>query len=272
MLIDIHAHVLPGIDDGPDTFGKAMVMLRQAQESGITKIVATPHFLKETINEKTEYLKPENIYYHINLLMGYVQEENLNIDVLPGSEVYFYPTLGRDLNNGLITTINNSRYLLIEFPSRYIPDNCVNVFYDLYHLGYKPIICHPERNLEIMENPNILFDFITSDWALAQVNSSSLLGVYGSRVKKTAELLVKNQLVQLIASDCHSIDKRKPSLKEGLKQVDNLTGNAGYLIENSLKVIENEKVKLINPKKSFSILPRILKQTSDYKALLNHSK
>jgi protein-tyrosine phosphatase len=260
MLVDIHTHILPGIDDGPDTYGEAIVMLRQAVESGIKKMVATPHFIKETDSEKGRLLKPEYIYSSINALLRYVREEGLDIDILPGSEVYFYPALGRDLDDGIITTINNSRYLLIEFPSRYIPENYINVFYDLYHLGYKPIICHPERNLEIMEDPNILYDFITSDWALAQVNSSSLLGIYGSRVKKTAELFVKNQLVQLIASDCHSIGKRKPSLKEGLEVIDNLNGCANYFIENNHKVIENQKIEVMSPKKSISIFHRFLKQ------------
>lgn len=249
MLIDIHTHILPGVDDGPETIGETMVMLRMALERGVNKIVVTPHYVKGSDLKKGFIFKPGVIIEHINNLKSLLDEENINIDLLPGSEVYFTPSLGKYLEDGLITTINNSRYFLLEFPSRYIPVEYINVFYDLYHLGYKPILCHPERNAEIIRDPGILYDFIKSDWVLAQVNSSSLLGIYGSRVQKTAELLVKNNLVQLIGSDCHSIGKRYPSLMEGLSYIDKINDNSSYFIENNLKITNDEKISILEPKR-----------------------
>jgi len=260
MLIDIHAHILPGSSDGPETLKEAISMLKEAEDSGISGMVATPRINVNKMIKDKYLLKQKKILKKYNQLRDITKKKGINMDIYRGSIVNFYPSLGRDLDKELIPTINNSRYLLIEFPSKHIPEKCINVFYDLYHMGYKPIIAHPEHNYDIIKNPNILYDIISSDWALAQVNASSLLGVYGSKVKKTAKLLIKNNLVQFIASNYHST-KRKPSLQEGLKYINNITGNASYFIENSLKVISNDKIELLAPKKSLFMLPQIIKQT-----------
>jgi len=247
-MIDLHSHILT-IDDGPDSIGEAIVMLKMAEEQGVSKMVATPHYVKDGNNKKGYFFMPNEITEYVANLKGIMKEENINIDLLTGSEVYYHDRLGKDIDDGLITMINGSRYFLLELPSNKIPTHLINILYDLYHLGVKPIIAHPERNLEIMRDPNSLHELIKKDWAYAQVNSSSLLGVYGKRVQKTAEILVKKNLVQLIGSDCHSIGKRKPSLKYGLDIIDKINGNSVYFINNNQMITENKELILKKPKK-----------------------
>ncbi len=247
-MIDLHSHILT-IDDGAESIGEAIVMLKIAEEQGVRKMVATPHYVKNGDNNKGYFFRPDEIAEHVVNLRSIIKEENINIDLLTGSEVYYHDRLGKDIDDGLITMINGSRYFLLELPSNKIPTHLINILYDLYHLGVKPIIAHPERNMEIMKNPNSLHDLIKKDWAYAQVNSSSLLGVYGKRVQKTAEILVKKNLVQLIGSDCHSIGKRKPSLKEGIDIIEKINGNSAYFINNNQMIIENKKLVLKKPKK-----------------------
>lgn len=247
-MIDLHSHILT-IDDGPETIGEAVVMLKIAEEQGVSSMVATPHYVKNGASKKGYFFTPDEIKEHVSKINKIARKENIGIEILVGSEVYFHDSLGKDLEDGLITMINGSKYFLLELPSNRIPVHFINVLYDLYHLGVKPIIAHPERNSQIMKDPNILFEYIKKDWALAQVNSSSLLGVYGTKVKKTAEILVKKNLVQLIGSDCHSIGKRKPSLKSGLDRIDKLTGTSQYFVENNLSIIENKQISLKKVKK-----------------------
>ena len=158
-MIDIHTHILT-IDDGPKTIGESLIMLRIAKDQGVSKMVATPHYIRDGNDKKAYFFKPNELKEHINKLTKIMDKEKINIDIIPGAEVYYHDKLGKDIAEGLITMINGSRYFLLELPSKIIPLHLINVLYDLYHLGVKPIIAHPERNLKIMKDPNILYTLI----------------------------------------------------------------------------------------------------------------
>ncbi|MEJ6950193.1 tyrosine-protein phosphatase [Natronospora cellulosivora (SeqCode)] len=247
-MIDIHSHIL-SVDDGAETVGEALVMLRIAQEQGVTQMVATPHYLKDSKSNRGAFIKPLEIKEEISKLQKVANKEKINIKILPGSEVYYHDQLGKDINDGLITMINGSKYFLLELPNGKIPMYLINVLYDCYHLNVKPILAHPERNLEIMDNPDILYNLLKKDWLYAQVNSSSLLGIHGKEVKKTAEFLLKKNLVQFIGSDCHDIGKRKPSLQEGLEIIKAMKLDPDYYLKNNLDLIENKEIRMKNPKR-----------------------
>lgn len=153
------------------------------------------------------------------------------------------------MEEGEILTINNSRYFLLEFPPDIVPEYTVNVLYSLKVMGYKPIIVHPERYEPVQANPDLLYYWI-EDGFLAQVNASSLLGVFGSDVEKIAVKLVKNNLVQFIGSDLHGTGRRDQCLGRGLNKLKRLTGPyAEQYLENAAAVINDEELNFMDPEK-----------------------
>ena len=242
-MIDLHTHILPGVDDGADSEKEAMNIVRKAKKQGITKMVATPHYLDDTYQ-----LSPTITKSKIKQLQQKVDQKNLGIEILPGAEVFITPDLGKKIKNNEIMTINDSHYLLIEFPADHIPKYADEVFYDLKVLGYKPIICHPERNDSIISNPNQLYKWVKKG-IYAQVNASSLVGVFGSKVKEIALALVKHNLVQFIASDVHSTDKRKQYLAKGLQIIEDINSAKKYMLKNAQKVIADKDIEILTPNK-----------------------
>ena len=154
-MIDIHCHILPGIDDGAKTSGDTLTMLKSAIDEGITTITATPHHNPQFNNESPLILKK------VKEVQNIIDEHQLPIEVLPGQEVRIYGDLLKEFSEGkLLTAAGTSSYILIEFPSNHVPAYAKELFYNIQLEGLQPILVHPERNSGIIENPDILFDFI----------------------------------------------------------------------------------------------------------------
>jgi len=244
VMIDLHTHILPGVDDGVGDVEEALLVANEAENQGVTKLVATPHYVGEGFQ-----LTPGETKKRVKDLQQVFKQEGLGIEVLPGAEVYITPDLGKKLENGLVSTINDSRYLLVEFPMEKRPSYINEVFYDLKVMGYTPIISHPERYGYIRKNPNLLYNWI-EDGIYAQLNAGSLLGKFGNRVKNTAETLVKYNLVQFIGSDLHSNQRRSQCLEEGFKRLRSLIGKrTERYMENAKRVINDHEIEFIEPQR-----------------------
>ncbi|SJZ46430.1 tyrosine-protein phosphatase [Selenihalanaerobacter shriftii] len=254
-MIDLHTHILPGIDDGVKSVEEALEVAKEAKRQGVKKIVATPHYL-----DKDHHLTPKETNQQVNKLQKVFNQAGINIKILPGAEVYLTTDLGKRLKEKEVSTINNSRYLLVELPMAKAPSYVNGVFYDLKVMGYTPIISHPERYDYIIKNPNLLYKWI-KDGAYAQLNAGSLLGIFGSRVQQTAEILVKHNLVQVIGSDLHSNGRRGECLEEGFKKLIELIGTkANLYLDNSELIINDKDIKLVKPlvyKESNNLVKRI---------------
>lgn len=237
-MIDIHNHLVPGIDDGAKTLKETVEIAKSAQRHDIYKIVSTPHYMEE--NYKVEGKKVKEKIKTINKLL---REKDIQVQILPGHEIYLTSDLLEKIKNRDILTINDSKYILLELPMNYIPDFLDKVFYDLSVMGYKPIIAHPERNKEVINNPGILYKWV-KDGIIFQLNAGSLFGVYGSSVKKTAFELVDNYLVQVIASDCHGNNNIGLEwLARAKRKLENICGS--YSIQfftNAEYIINNEEI------------------------------
>jgi len=209
-MIDIHSHILPGLDDGSPDMDTSLKMVEIAASEGINAIVATPHFI------------PRDRELDRNLVLEKVQELNeyvkkntdKDIKIYPGEEVFLSPEIPELYSQGkLITLFDEGRYLLIELPLISIPHYTKQVIYSLNLKGVKPIIAHPERNREIARNVAKL-DELISMGALAQVNSLSFYGVFGRSTKVAAEKIVKKGLAQFIATDSHTARARSPRFQK----------------------------------------------------------
>lgn len=177
-MIDIHCHILPGLDDGPNQVEESLIMLEKAVEEGINTIVVTPHH--------NNAFKPsiEQIIKGRDKLQEIIYDKNIPISLILGQEIRIYGELLEDYINGKLFSVKkDSRYLLIEFDSSDVPKYSERLFYDMQCKGLIPIIVHPERNKKILKHPEILYKFIQNG-ALSQITASSITGQFGKKVQK----------------------------------------------------------------------------------------
>lgn len=220
-MIDIHCHILPGIDDGAADWDQSLEMARIASKDGIKKIIATPHFEKGRYEPSVD-----DIIDLTEELNKRINDEGMDLLILPGMEIHVEPTLIQMLRDGEVLTLNNQgKYLLVEFPPESIPPHSHEVLYEIRVLGITPIMAHAERNLEIQRNPQKLFGMVESG-LLTQVTSASIEGNFGHKCRNTANLLLKHNLAHFIASDAHYMPGRMPkikrahdSVKEGMPEI-----------------------------------------------------
>jgi protein-tyrosine phosphatase len=196
IMVDMHSHVLPGIDDGAKTPEESITLVRKMMDLGIKKIIATPHIMADYYRNT-----PETINNALAILKAELVKEKLDIVVEAAAEHYFDETFETRVNNRELMILGDN-YVLFEFSFINQPPNVVPVVQKLKDLGYKPILAHPERYpyLEIDQFKTL------HDWGcFFQLNTISLTGYYGREAKKLAESLIDAQLVDFISSDMHHV-------------------------------------------------------------------
>jgi protein-tyrosine phosphatase len=207
-MIDLHGHYLPGVDDGAENMETAVAMLRHAAADGIETVVVTPHVMGnssragslDALRRSRETLWPE------------LEQNAGKIKLITGAEVYFTSELLPVLkDNRDLMTINNGSYFLLEFPSDYIYAHSKDFIFKIQTEGFIPIISHAERNSAIQRSPEILREFIKAG-ALCQINAGSLRGDFGNAARSSAYELLQGNLVHVIASDAHDLERRRPEL------------------------------------------------------------
>lgn len=242
-MIDLHTHILAGLDDGAKTEVETIQMVKLAYENGIRTILATPHHMNRTyMNEKPV------IEAHVKELNALLQSHEISMRILPGQELRIYGQVVDDLHQGKIQTLNNSKYLLIEFPSNEVPNYTEQLFFDLLREGIVPVIAHPERNRELIRNPEKLYDLVKQG-ALAQVTSGSLTGVFGKEIEKVSHDFLSRNLIHFLATDAHNLNTRTFDLREAYERVEKAHGSElVYLLQdNSELVIRNQNVNKQEP-------------------------
>ena len=217
IMIDLHTHLLPDWDDGAKDWDEMFRMCEIAYEDGIRKIVLTPHIhrlskhnddlnvLEERMTQFQERMKKNPIKFY------------------RGAEVFLHPEMVESIEENSFS-INSSNYFFIEFPSGYIPPGMRDLFFNIMLVGFIPIISHPERNSVFSERPELLHELIEGG-SLAQVTAMSLTGGYGSWIRKTAHLFLRNNLVHLIASDAHDSKRRPPKLSSAVEEAGKIVGD-----------------------------------------------
>ena len=215
-MVDIHSHVIPGIDDGAKDEDMAVSMLKTAVKSGTRKIVITPHFMRGRFNYEYNEVKEE-----VRNLKALADENNIDIEIYEGQEVYYSSRIVEYFNEGIIGTINGTRYMLIEFPMlEFDIDEIINNLYELQLKGITPIIAHPERYKPLIKNPSLINRFIDEGF-LFQLNTGSITGHFGKDVKKTAEIYAGNRIYNFVGSDGHRDSGRNTDITKFLDMVDN---------------------------------------------------
>jgi protein-tyrosine phosphatase len=251
-MVDIHSHILYELDDGPKTLEDCMQMIYQAIEAGIEVICTTPHF-----HEISSYDRWEALRNRFNEIRAQVAIENLDIEILLGSEIYVFPGL-ENLPLEYATLNGTYKYLLIELPmTSKIPVYWEDTMFKLLVSGITPIIAHPERYMEVIKNIEIVDRWIHLG-ALIQVDSGSLVGGFGDKVKSIAWEIIRRRWLNFVASDAHDMRFRTFTLsKKAYQELSDKIGeefankwmkiNPGLVVEGK-EIVKEEKKDTIAEK------------------------
>jgi protein-tyrosine phosphatase len=201
-MIDLHSHFLFGVDDGARDIDATFKMLHQAEEVGITKLLATPH-----INEQTDLNSIQHIQHIFSKVKQRIKQENMNIDIKLAAELEYGMELVKVTRQSWVLIGKKSRYLLFELPLFNMPLNILDVLFQLRVKNVIPIIAHPERNVQIQKNFKILYEYLKQG-CLIQINAGSVVGNFGKTCQRICHHLLEEQAIHFIGSDAHDIRNR----------------------------------------------------------------
>ncbi len=217
-MIDIHSHILPGIDDGAPDLNTSLAMAELAVADGIQVVIATPHV------DGSGYLTMAMINTAVDQLNSVLQKRGLGLIVFPGAELQFHAA--KQLVDQYC--LASGSFFLLEFPHSHLPADALDLIYTFIQKGLTPIIAHPERNREISMEPGKLSSLVGAG-AKVQITASSLTGELGTSAQICARFLLKNNLVHFMATDSHSPNFRKPILSKAVKKAKTYLSREGAL-------------------------------------------
>jgi protein-tyrosine phosphatase len=214
-------------------------MCRQASEDGIKTIVATPHILNGIYDNK-----PQDIEEKVKILNQKIKENNIPLQILPGSEVHLSADIIEKMKKKEVLTLNKSNYILLEFPHTQIPLHIEEILFQIQIMGITPILSHVERNLKFQQKPSLLSQLIQKG-ALAQITAASLCGFFGPIIRKFTQKLLVDGLVYCIATDAHTDSKegRGSFFSQALTEASKIIGHQAALNlvqTNPQKIIMNQ--------------------------------
>jgi len=227
-MVDLHCHLLPGIDDGPETLDEALALVDHAVTGGIARSVVTPHILPgryentiSGIREATECFRAQLKERRIPLEIGYAAEVRIGPDVLTLADKRALPILG---------TVDGYGIVLLEFPDSHIPPGSAKLVASMLERKLRPLIAHPERNKDVMRDVEKIAPFVQSGCWL-QLTAGSATGAFGPRCREVSRQLLQRGWVTVLASDAHNTAARVPELEPGRRAAEKIVGeSASWLL------------------------------------------
>lgn len=242
-MIDIHAHILPGVDDGSPDMEDSLEMARMALDSGVDTIVATPH---SNQMGRFENFASSDLSRGFAELREALKWEEIPLTLLEGMEIFSSEDMGEKITDGRLTGINGSRYYLVEFAFGEEPDWMRDRLEEVLSLHRIPVVAHPERYFCVQDYPEMVYDWVQMG-CLPQINKGSILGKFGREAWKAAGVLLQNGLAACVASDAHSPYVRTTHMAEVR---ETLFRSFGYeyteklLHDNPSRIIRNRHVEI----------------------------
>lgn len=243
VMVDLHCHLLPGIDDGSKNMKISLRLAREATENGVTHALLTPHHMNgHYVNHKRDVIRKTKEFQE------QLKSHNIPLTVFPGQEVRINGNLLDALDkDDILFADTGNKYMMLEFPDDDVPHYTNQMIFDLQQRGIIPIIVHPERNTKIMKNPDLIYQLLEKG-CLSQITASSYVGTFGKKVENFSRQLIEAGQGYVFASDAHDLPGRKYEMKQAF---DKLQRELGYdLVEqyqqNARSIINGENVPLNN--------------------------
>ncbi len=218
-FVDIHSHILPGIDDGSDSLETTVEMLEIAWDEGIRTMVATPHFREGRLETPTEQLL--DLYRQV---LAEAQKIDPSFQIYLGNELYSSYSLAELLDMQRAHSLNGTRYVLVEFSPSKTYSEMRMAFRNLQMAGYRPILAHAERYECLLEDSSRVGELINSG-VFIQVNTASIAGDYGFRLRMFTRNLLKRREIHLLGTDTHNPDDRAPRIRKCMDYIEKKYGS-----------------------------------------------
>lgn len=245
-MIDLHAHILPGVDDGARDLDESLAMARLSVAGGVSGMVATVHSAEALALGLTSDVMGRRA----GELQSWLRDRGVDLAIYPGSEVFADSDSLRRVRDGSLATLNGSRYVLVEAPMTSLPAYFDRLLFDFQAAGYVPVVAHPERNAGILKRPDTM-----RDWAargvLNQVTAGSIVGDYGRRAQHLARVAIQQRWAHVVASDAHGAVVRPPLMAKARADVAALVGaaEAERLFHGvPQSIVRDEEIEVLPPR------------------------
>ncbi len=240
-MVDLHAHLLPGVDDGPEAIEEAVRMCEVAATDGITSSIATPH-------QRHEWWPNEDRNELVSRFETLVGSAGSKVELALGAELRVDSDLLAEVDllpDGNLLPLAGSRYLLLEFPAVPTGVEPRSIVHELAVSGWRPVLAHPERIPWLGEDPDALAELVERG-ALLQLTAMSVTGALGKRAKECCAFLLENELAHFVASDAHDAASRPPVLSDAFRLIADRYGEARarrLTQDNPRAVLEDRPLK-----------------------------
>ena len=253
VMVDLHCHLLPGIDDGSKSMEISLRLAREATENGVTHALLTPHHMNgRYVNHKQDVIRRTREF------QKQINDHNIPLTVFPGQEVRINGQLLEALDKDDILFADTAgKYMMLEFPDDDVPHYTNQMIFDLQQRGIIPVIVHPERNTRIMAEPSLIYQLLEKG-CLSQITASSYVGTFGKKVENFSRQLIEAGQGYVFASDAHDLPGRKYEMRQAFRKLQQEFGVdlAKQYQQNAKLIINGEgvplnNVQLIKKKKHF---------------------
>ena len=234
-MIDLHSHILPGVDDGAPNLQVALEMAHIAEADGISVMACTPHFMPGLYNNEAR-----DIRYRISNFSRELKHAGINIELVVGADAHIRPDFVACLREGRLLTLNDGRYVLVEPPHDIMPKHLEDMFFNVQMAGFVPVLTHPERLRWIEHNYHVIVE-LARNGVWMQLTAGSLTGRFGRRPHYWAHRMLAEGLVSLLATDAHNTRSRPPLLKEAFSIAEQ---ELGY--EEAVNLVVNRPAHILD--------------------------
>lgn len=253
VMVDLHCHLLPEIDDGSKSMETSLWLAKKATENGVTHALLTPHHMNgRYVNHKQDVIRRTKEFQE------QLRSHDIRLTVFPGQEVRINGQLLKALDeDDILFADTGNRYLMLEFPDDDVPYYTNQMIFDLQQRGITPVIVHPERNTKIMAKPELLYQLLEKG-CLSQITASSYVGSFGKKVENFSRQLIEAGQGYVFASDAHDLPGRKYEMRQAFEKLSQEFGqelteqyqNNARGIINGTEILLNE-LQTIKKKKRF---------------------
>ena len=244
-MIDFHSHIIPNVDDGSRSVEETFELLKEAKDAGFSGVISTSHYMEEYYETD---VAERNVW--IKAISESLGKKDIDLNLYLGNEVYITKNIINLLETRKATSINNSNYVLFEFPMNSKPMDMYDIIYDMLEYKLIPILAHPERYSFVQKDPNLVYDLIQKG-VLMQSNYGSLLGMYGEKAEIIVRKLLENNMVHFLGSDVHRSGSVYPKIHNCLRDIETIIGEDKLEEISSVNpelVVENKRIDIDEPR------------------------